>query len=107
MKDITNNKYASTFGSTEKWKSLLYIINNLPNYDDNKQHYLSKFIIDFNTLVKKIEKIEDNDLKKYMIRLVKNDYKSRTNSLFNKYEIDLVTHLKNFIKAKLNALLNN
>ena len=48
MKDITNNKYVGSFGSTDKWKSLLYIINNLPQYDDNKQHYLSKFITEFN-----------------------------------------------------------
>lgn len=95
-----------TLGSIKRHPSLACLNNHIPLLSLNKRQYLLKFINEFNTYLNKVKKIEDINLRIYVLSLMKKDYKFRTLDLYNKYHIDIVTHLQNYITGRLRSAIN-
>jgi hypothetical protein len=84
---------------------LFYIINEIYSMDKNHRIYLITFIIEFNTKIKKMKSINDLKIRCYLLYLIYKDYKDRIEiHLKNKYNIDIVTRLINFINAKIQGV---
>lgn len=99
---------SNTFGSPEKYSMLIYVSEKIDAMGKNQKEYLSSFINDFNYTYRRIEKLDlDITFKKYLVSTIKADYARRTDELFDKYEYEVVTRIKNFIHAKLCNLIRS
>lgn len=95
----------NTFGNSEQFKSLVGLTDIISRLPENKKARISSFIEEYNSVCKHIESIPDQRFKNYVIKTVKVDYRTRVQDMWLKYEPILLTHLQNFIKAKLNSLV--
>lgn len=86
----------NTFGDSDKYKMLIFITEKINELERNEKEYISKFISDFNKLIKDIKIIYYEN---YVLKLIENDYLQRIEN-FN-YDDKLKTYLKNYIKAKI------
>lgn len=91
-----------TFGSIKKFRTLSYLTEKINEMNDNDQAFISKFLQNFNLLIKKIKLINDKELKKYILELILKDYLLRIDTyILNKSDIEFVTYLKNYITTKI------
>ena len=105
----------NTFGDSKTLKMLPCLTETINKLEKKHRNYLSSFISRFNQTVQKVRWIkydetkpdkfvvnpEDKKLINYLLDLVHTDYKNRTDEMLNKYPIELVTYLKNYINARI------
>jgi len=92
---------SETFGPVKKYKALGLLTDKIRQMDENPRIYISSFIRNFNTVIKKTEQIQDLAFRKYLLDLVYSDSISRVdNFIIGKYDDRVVSYLKNFIYAK-------
>ena len=100
----------NTFGSEQDYKMLNCVHNNLILLPKNRKNYLGKILSDLSETCTKISKIEDNRIVTYASIAHKNDYKEKLKGLnyrlryVDKVDMDInvfITHLENFISAKI------
>ncbi len=94
----------NTFGDSDRFKMLVGLTDLVFKQKDSRRAYLSSFIGDFNAVCLQIAVIDNIRFRKYVIRLTREDYERRVEEMKPKFELPLVTHLDNFIKAKLKSL---
>lgn len=91
-----------TFGSIVKIKSLDYLTEKISEMNLNDKAYISKFIQEFNLLIKKIKQLNDPKLKMYVLELTLKDYLLKIDKhISNKHDVKFVTYLKNYITTKI------
>jgi len=91
----------NTFDSSEKYKSLIYI-NDKFTESPEKFKSLSKLLTKFNKQIKYISTIENIETKKFTLDLLKEFYCNKIATLQNKYDVEILSRITNFIKAKIN-----
>ena len=119
------------FGSTEKYKMLGYLTEHINSLDKNKKEYLSTYIRNFNSRLKKFDSITDFDFKKYLLDLTLKSYFKSIDKLRKQKAVDnnnkvviaykknivitvnsgesktffdekILSYLENYIKARIN-----
>ena len=89
-------------GSSEKYKMLGFLTDEIQTFSDNKRTYIVSVLNLFNQRVKKIELIEDQKFRNYLLDLIRNDYKKKFDGLCDVYDADVISYLKNYLKARIN-----
>ena len=89
------------FGNPEKYKTLVFISQEVATLDKNKRQYISLFIYDFNRTCNRMQEISDVLLLKYVKKLVYEDYINRINKLSEKYNPELLSRIKNYFNARI------
>jgi len=102
----------NTFGDSDKFKALVYIENNFDKLNKNQKSYISRNITTFNRYCLELSKLGNtNDkisenCKRNSLHLLKNQFIEKMDYALTIIEDkDMVTHLKNFIIAKVRSLL--
>ncbi len=94
-----------TFGHSEQYKMLGFLINEINNIEEKRRIYLSSVINDFNKITKTVYKINDNYSKSYLLDLIHQDFVLRIDkNMTEKYNNKIISCLKNFIHAKIKNL---
>jgi hypothetical protein len=91
----------NTFDSSEKYKSLIYISEEITKYP-LKYRGLSRLLYSFNRKVKYISTIKDIETRKFTLDILRDFYIEKVNSSSEKYDISVLSRVENFIKAKIN-----
>lgn len=105
----------NTFGDSKTLKMLPCLTEMIEKLEDKHKNYLSSFITRFNQTINSVRWIkydlskpssfiveeEDKKLINYLLDLVHQDYKNRTSQMYEKYQIELVTYLENYINARI------
>lgn len=95
----------NTFGCSEKYPALVALTVNISELNKKDKSFISSFIVDFNKLLKNL-KIENQKDKLYLLDLIHNDYKDKVDFIYKRKKIpsNLITHLLNYITAKIREL---
>jgi hypothetical protein len=93
----------NTFGSSEEIIVLNLIHNKLDSLNDNEKRSLSKFLVNFNEILKTLQDVNNLKCRKHLIGLVKSDYLIRLDNLLasNRFDEILISYLKNFVVTKI------
>ena len=94
-----------TFGNIETHKALAYLTEQIGELDPKKKAKISTFIIRFNTIIGAIRVVEDASTRRYMLGLLRKDYKQKVENLRGRYDDLLLNYLNNFIHGKGKVVL--
>lgn len=91
-----------TFGNSNMFKSLKCINEHI---EKNNLPQIKTFLAKANEFCKDID---DSNIKhkEYIFKLLKNNLLSQIDSMIEKYDVVLLSHLKCFISGKINSLIN-
>ena len=92
----------NTFGSNLEYRTIGKITDFINSLEEKHKNYLGSFICDFNKVMKDLKYTK---LLRYtnifLFETIKKEYLERLKVLENKYDHYFVSHLRNFIVAKL------
>lgn len=95
----------SSLGSTKKYKMLAYLVDKIELMEDKDRAYILSFFNDFHNILKKLQKIDDAECKKYLADLVLRDFNKRGDDfIIKKHGEKIGTYTKNYIKARMRDL---
>ena len=93
---------SETFGSTKKYKTLGFLVEKVSLMEAKHKGYISSFMQDMNTTVKKTELIQVDEKRKYVLDLIHLDFKSRIESSIKpKYDEKITSYMENFLNARI------
>lgn len=99
-KEIENEN--TLLGSPQKYKMLNFLTKKVMSLTRNEKVYIISLLNKFNEKLKKFDVIEDKKFKTYLLNLMRNDYIQKFDGMQNKYDVDTISYLKNYVKARIN-----
>lgn len=96
----------NTFGDVNKYKMLGCIMEKMEFLSKPQRQYVSSLINELNEILKNVNSISNVKLKKYLLKLIHDDYIHKIDNMVSNYELILITHLKNFINARIKNQIN-
>lgn len=88
-------------GSEEKIKAFKFIHEEFKSMKSNQVEYITSLLNEYGRVLNLTRKIPDFKNRKYLLRLIYDDYIRKCDDLLNRqYNENFVTHLKNIVYAK-------